>query len=483
MKRGLLILAIIFILSIISASAANFVVSHEEVIEKISLFEDAKVDITMQNIGKISDTYRFSVKNPNWNLFAKDLTVKNTGLKLVSNEEKTVTFILKPTTNAPGGRNTITLLIESEITKEVVEYEFPIIVQKEGYEGYVPTILASIEIPEKIDPREVLTLKIKLENKNVRDNKNINIRMWSNTFSKELNTSIGPLLNKTEEISISLDPLTPPTVDTLRSSIDIDGTKFTPTSIEFEIIDYTPEFEMKVEETKSYFKTIKTITYTNKGNKESKQTAKYAINGLASIFTTSSPKRSSIIRQDGERYLGWDLTLKPNESSSIEVTTNFRWLLIIIAVIIIILIYIKIVKSPVVMEKSAQNIKRKEGGIAEMKITLNLKNKSPKTMENVEIRDIVPNIADVSKEFEIGTLTPTRTFKNKSGNTVIKWDISDLDPHEERIISYKIKSKLSILGDFNLPVSIVKYRNKRGKEIIVKSNKLSISSQGSSQEQ
>lgn len=483
MKRGLLLLSIIFILSIASVSAADFLVSHEPIIDKISLFEDAKIDITIKNTENINEVYRFSVKNPNWNLFAEDIAVKNTGLKVSGNQEKSAVLILKPTTDAPGGRNTISLIVEAESTKEVVEYEFPIIVRKEGYEGYIPTVLSTIELREKIDPREPFIVKIKLENKNMRDNKNINIRLYSNTFSKEFNTSLGPLENRTEDIPISLDALTAPTTDTLKSSIDIDGTKFTPSSVDFEVIDYTGEFELSVEEERSFAKNIRTVTFTNTGNKESKQVAKFEMSGFKSLFTTTSPKKTAVIKQDSERYLGWELTLAPQESSSVTITTNYRWLIIVLAVIVVLLIYMRVIKSPVILEKTAQNIQRKEGGISEMKVTLNLKNKSPKTMEHVEIRDIVPNIAEVSKDFEVGTLAPTRTFKNKSGNSVIKWDIDDLDPHEERIISYKIKSKLSILGDFDLPVSIVKYRNRKGKEIIVKSNKLSISSQGSSEEQ
>ncbi|MBW3003827.1 hypothetical protein KY337_04645 [Candidatus Woesearchaeota archaeon] len=476
MKKGLLVF-VIFILSLSFVAAAHFEVSSDEVTDRITLQEDAKVNVTITNNDVYTEIYRFSVKNPNWNLFAEDISIKNTGLALKSGGTEKVVLILKPTSDAPGGRNTITLLVEAEKSGEVVEHEFPVVVRKDGYGGYIPAILASVEIPTEIDPREEFLIKVHFENQNVRYNENVVVKFTSNLINQEFTTTLDALENKTETYKVKLDRLTSPTTDKLKTIVEIDDTVFTPDAKEFVIIDYTGDFGMDVQETESFFKTVREITYTNTGNQESKQIAKYPIGGLASLFTTSQPKKTSVIKQDGERYMGWETTLAPTETFSVTVTTDYRWLLIVIIVIVVLLVYLKIMKAPVLISKSAKNIERKEGGISEMKVSVNVKNNSNKMLENVEIRDIVPNIAELHKDFEVGTLAPTRTFKNKSGNTVVKWDIDDLDPHEERIISYKIKSKLSILGDFDLPVAIIKYRTKKGREIIVKSNKLSISSQ------
>lgn len=481
MKRGILIF-IIFILSVATAYAASFDITHEEVVDRISLLEDARVNITINNHDRLSDTYRFSVSNPNWNLFAEDISVKNTGLRVSGNSEKTTTLILKPTPSAPGGRNTITLKIEAEAHEEIQEYEIPIIVRKESYSGYTPAILATVEVPVEIDPRDQFFVMIYLENLNVRTNEMISIKLSSNLFSKEITSSLGPLENKTEEVLIKLDDLTAPTTDKLKTYIDIEGTPFTPDAKEFVILDYTGEFKSSIEETRAFFKTSRDIKFTNNGNKESEQMVKYPVKGLQGIFTTSSPRKDAVIKQEGLKYFAWNAKLAPGESFRVNITTNYRWLIIILAVIVILLIHLRIIKAPVILTKSTKSVERKGGGISEMKATLVLKNNSHKILENVEIRDIIPNIAELKKDFEVGTLAPSRTFKNKSGNTVIKWDINDIDPHEERIISYNIKSKLTILGDFELPVAIIKYRNKKGKEIIVKSNKLLIRSQTSTEQ-
>jgi len=481
--KKLLLIGIILLLSISIAHGANFEVTDSPIYDKISLLEDAKIEITVTNNEMISNTFRFSVNNPNWNLFAEDTAVKNTGLKISGNSSKTVTLIFKPTLDAPGGRNTITLNVENEKTKETVKHEFPIIVRKEGYDGYIAAINTKIEFQDKIDPREPLFLKLKLENQNRRDNPLIEVKLNSNTFNKEFNTSLGPLANKTEEIMIELNPLTYPTKDKLKTLLIIDGTRFTPESIDFEIIDYTSEFTKTENPSEYLFKKTNTITIKNDGNKESTQTVKILVPWYKSIFTSSNPKITSIIKENDERFLGFDLTLNPKESTEIIVITNYRWLMIILVAIVLFILYLWFIRSPLELEKRAEKLNKKIDGISELKVSLYLKNRSGKALEGIEIRDIVPNIAEVKKEFEIGTLAPNKTFKNKSGNTVMKWNIQDLDPHEERIICYKIKSKLSIVGDFELPVAIVKYRNRKGAELIVKSNKTTISSNKSPEEQ
>ncbi len=107
-----------------------------------------------------------------------------------------------------------------------------------------------------------------------------------------------------------------------------------------------------------------------------------------------------------------------------------------------------------------------------MKIILNVKNEGIKPIEHIEVIDKVPNIVDVLHNFDLGTVRPDKISK-KDGATLIKWDVSELDSQEERILTYRIKSKLSILGDFTLPVANLKYP-KGKKKVRVYSNSVKV---------
>ena len=132
-------------------------------------------------------------------------------------------------------------------------------------------------------------------------------------------------------------------------------------------------------------------------------------------------------------------------------------------------------RSSIVIRKIASNIEKLEGGISELKIVINIKNRGNKPLRDITIIDKIPNIADVEKELYIGTLQPVKILKHENKGSIVKWIIDDLGAGEERVISYRIKSRLSILGDFNLPSTSVRFKF-RGKDKLSKSNLLTISS-------
>jgi len=145
-------------------------------------------------------------------------------------------------------------------------------------------------------------------------------------------------------------------------------------------------------------------------------------------------------------------------------------LVIIIALIVMVVLYYRL-RSPIVIVKDVSKVLAKEGGIAGLKIIIHLKNRSERTLENIKIVDKIPTIAEVERDFEVGTLRPTAITKGRSAIS-ISWDLAALEPYEERLITYHVKSRLSVLGGFNLQHAVVKYVTKKGKEVIVTSNKV-----------
>ena len=49
--------------------------------------------------------------------------------------------------------------------------------------------------------------------------------------------------------------------------------------------------------------------------------------------------------------------------------------------------------------------------------------------------------------------------------TKVTWSLAELDSHEQRLISYKIKAKLNILGTFSLPRATVEFKRKKGSRL------------------
>jgi hypothetical protein len=80
----------------------------------------------------------------------------------------------------------------------------------------------------------------------------------------------------------------------------------------------------------------------------------------------------------------------------------------------------------------------------------------------LSIIDVLPNTMGSPEDF--GTLKPTTIQQGTKGKRFI-WEIGNLAPHEERIISYKVKSTLKLIGETRLPACVVQYKTKKGKII------------------
>ena len=134
-----------------------------------------------------------------------------------------------------------------------------------------------------------------------------------------------------------------------------------------------------------------------------------------------------------------------------------------------------VLRSPLLMIKEASNIVKKEGGTSEMTVILHIKNRSKNKIKGIEITDYITALVSVSHDISIGSLQPTKVLKHEGkGSTIVKWNIDNLDASEERVLSYRIKSKLSILGSFSLPAANAVFKS-NDKTMTSTSNRLSVS--------
>ena len=167
------------------------------------------------------------------------------------------------------------------------------------------------------------------------------------------------------------------------------------------------------------------------------------------------------VKEDGQRYLAWEVALNPNESVNIPVIINYRILVYLAIALLLFALFYFYAQSPLSLTKTATTVHGEEGTLSEIKITLELRNYSKKPIKNVTVIDLVPSIANVDKSLELGTLKPHETKQTKEG-TKVAWSLAELDAHEQRLITYKIKAKLNILGTFSLPRASTEFERKKG---------------------
>ena len=93
---------------------------------------------------------------------------------------------------------------------------------------------------------------------------------------------------------------------------------------------------------------------------------------------------------------------------------------------------------------------RHEGEITrgkEILVLLEVKNRALHEIKDVEIIDVVPQISRVVDRFD--TLRPKA--KRVVGGTELRWYFGSMKPGEERVVTYRIRPVVDIIGHLNLP--------------------------------
>jgi len=155
--------------------------------------------------------------------------------------------------------------------------------------------------------------------------------------------------------------------------------------------------------------------------------------------------------------LVWEVPLNAGISSKILITYNYRPLFWIFLIIVVILVAYFIFRTPIIVRKRASIVSTQEGGISELKIVIELINRGRKIAHNVKVMDLAPRLADVIKDTRETILAPSKVVPHEERGTLVRWDIDMMESKEHRIVMYKLRTKLGIIGGLSLPVTAVHF--------------------------
>ncbi|MBI2145298.1 hypothetical protein HYU18_03155 [Candidatus Woesearchaeota archaeon] len=455
----------------------DFSVSITAVNNSIFLDGQALFDLTITNLKNFQDTFRISVPDIEWSVQSDPLYHYFSGVDVRGFGSQTVRLLLKPTVAFPPGLRAVNLDVTSVNGKESQQLSTFVNIRSnyQLIQEYLAAVSRLVEIPSQIDPRNEFEIKVNLINRNPKNISELRVVLTSVSSSlirEEIVTNLQPLESKEVSTKVKLDPLTSPTKDTLRVVIFVGNKPLEPTIFEkFEVISYSDFKPVKSDRRGSFFRWVNETTYVNDGNVKTTKVVETETSFLKSLFTKSDPKAFTISK-GGKRYEAWELSLRPQETTTVRVVESYRSIFYLLLIALISLLAYRFFQSPVQLVKEASAISYKEGGVSELKVILRVRNRSSQPYIKLTVMDRVPMIAEVEHD-AMGTLKPTTVFNDGRGS-VVKWELESLDKHEERILAYKIRSKLSILGQFTLPRGSLRFYTEKNVKFIAKSNTVTI---------
>lgn len=329
--------------------------------------------------------------------------------------------------------------------------------------------IISIEpkIPDNIVPGRSTPFKVSLRNKGNALLDDLQVYVTSELFSDSRIVTIEPGEVKEMDFAFNIPPGTKADEYSLNIRAYIEQRLKGEFIGQFTVIE-NPFVNEQKEVVKGFLTQTLKITDTNIGNQAIERKVIIPLSLWQRIFTSSDPKP---VVEDGK--LTWSFLLEPGKEQVINIRTDYRIpavIILIIAAFIGVVIYM--LSKGVTIKKRIFKVKTdEEEEEAELKILLHVRNKKDHEIKDVRVIDIIPNMVIPTKEF--GTLKPTRVQKGNAGIRLI-WEIPSLESGEERIISYKVRTKLQVFGKLELPHSSVQYTDEKGDIISVHSNRAGI---------
>ncbi len=472
-SKFLIIILGVSLLLVNLAYAASFNAKATPIKDKIVVDELAEFEVSIQN--NMDTGQEFIIKKagyPFWDMYTVPLQNPIT-LKVPPQSSASIILFVDPLyiTSVDTYTLDVGVVMESTGLEQKVPLTIGIKSTDPLIEGYIPTVLTTTSIvPDEIDPRKEFAIKINLNNQNVLDYPNLTIKVESGFFKEELYVPLGPKEEKAVEVKKILDAMTSPQQDKMVVAVFKDERLIVnPIVVEYGITEYSTQEELPKEQ--SFLKIRKGNKVTS-NNPDYLGTIKVETTLLKNLFLSTSP-RAETIKENGKLYLVWQVELDKDRKMEAYTTENYRPIVVVAVLVIAALALYFVFRSPVIVRKSIANVGISEGGISDAKVVIRVKNRSPKQIANIEVLDNLPHIAHVEKELSIGSIQPHSIVQHPKRGMLIKWTIEALEPGDERVLSYRMKSRLSILGEFNLPAANA--RCKIGDRVIISnSNRVSI---------
>lgn len=389
-------------------------------------------------------------------------------------EETTFALVITPSSPyISSGKYAIQIPIRSETGEEEIADLILQVKNPNAVTGYLPALNFLLDAQEKVDPRQTQKVKLEIENKNPLDVGELTVELRSDLYNETKTTIVDPLGTASVLFEINYDAQQSPTEDLLTISVYMGEKAFTPIRKEIEIIGYADIVEIQYPTKKFLFKTTQTTEYTNKGNSDVTKEFTFATSGFEQYFTGGDPN-GEVVEEEGLLYYKTSATLPVDVPVMVTYTVNYRPILYLVLLLAGAVWLYYIFRSPLVIKKEVMVLHTNKEGQTKLKILLHIKNRSMKLIDDVEVIDKIPAVAEIEKHFELGTMKPEKILKHEKAGTVLQWHIPHVEAYEERIITYKVSSVYQIVGEYKLPRAVVRFKNKKQQAVKVTSNAVKV---------
>lgn len=426
---------ILFTALIMIAGSASGFPADLEVVERTASVEDPAVfNLTVENDYTNNDRFRISsIQSPpivsNWFDYEYSKTIDSGETEVfqieVTPEENSIQQNYAFTLNIRSFRNDESKKIESFFTV-VNKYDLKI---------------TSFEISEQeIDPEQTVDVSATVQNTASErlDNFSVEVEGFESTVERK-----GAVLGAGDSIrynfKLDVPEMQEPGEEQISITVKNNGEEAQSASQTVDVREVR-DVEKNTSEDDRLLTKTETVTLQNNGNVGAEETVEWVLPVYLDPLAGFEPLPDETETAGADQRYMWDLELGPGESKSVSYTVSYIPALGFIVLLFVGVLGFKKLQTDIKVSKTASY------GDGEAKIRIEIENNSSTALNELKVTDFVPDIAEVSQDFEMARPVVTKT----SSGTRLEWDIGGLEPGEQRVLVYTIKPLVEVEGGVNL---------------------------------
>jgi len=452
MRKVLAIVLFLSLLPLANAGPIQIITPGSSIL--IYAGQQNQIQIPIKNDAGYKDTFYISVWPTAW------VNVEKYWVTLEPGQSSSVSLILTPPRDAEEGVRVFSITINS-LDNQTSESDSLYVDVKRKTNVFISDIQLNKQI---FKPDETLEIKSIIRNADLKNSHTILLTtkiLKDNLLIQKFEKTETIQAKKFLEIEQSL-PITIHDVygdyeievlitDTLNEFLDEEKTSFKIERV-YDVVKY------RTQEHGLFYSSVK-IDIENKGNvPKSNFSLEESLTEISKYFFQPETEPDLEMKKENRIVYVWNIQgLNPGDSRSIKYRLQFVNIFALCVAGLISIIIIFLLRCKPSMNKKCRGILSEKKRLT---ISLHIKNKTKKTLKNLEVKDFVPSIAKVMRKFD--SLEPD--LKRKNIGTELTWKIEKLKPGEERILTYRIEPLIEIVGELKLPKAYFTHQTKKGKD-------------------
>jgi len=489
MKRALAVILFLTLLVVSSAIAVAQVVTPSTFFVNVDYVSDKIVDpvkdhadlyIEIENRGSETDTFKLLyLEDPKWSYQVLPSPLDKS-ITLEPGEEGRIHLLVKG--DVDPGLYGVKVSVRSETTGNVISNVMRLRVGARAPDAPPEANFdVEVSVPAQMDPRGTYNVIVNIQNNNERLLEDVAVKLQSKLLDEDTTVTVEPDESKSVSFAVLLMDNVEPQKDQMHVTVYYEDVEFHASDHNFEVVEFVAPFRKEIDVEKKFLRQDRTITITNEGNTLKSDAVRIETSLKEKFFSSAEPKFRTV-KEDGRYYFEWDASLEPEESMTIHLKTSYRLLILLALIIIAFLVYRIATSNPVVVKKKIMSMKRHGGAVSQFAVVILLRNRSKDPVSKIRVVERVSKMVHLKKDSFHGSMHPVKMHEHGREGTLLEYRFGELAPGDERVIKYKVYSKLHIFGTISIKPTVVEFIKKNGAKRMSRSNLLALQTEAEKEE-